>query len=84
MVSVMRLTKPALVSSPLVLACDELHDLALDSFRVTATSDLAVLPRIPHFGLGEILTLPQNFGYVNEEFVLCFVINATRSHCIQS
>lgn len=58
--TVMRLTKPTLmVHQP--LGCDP-RDLPGDSLANMAKKDLAVDPMLPNFALGELLTLPQNFG----------------------
>ena len=57
---VMRLTKPTLtVTHP--VSCDQ-RDLPGNHFQAMVNRDLATVKGLPCFALGELLTLPQNFG----------------------
>lgn len=58
----MRLTKPSLMASH-PLSCDP-RDLPQDAFRAIMSDDLAAPRGLDHFSLGELLTLPQNFGNI--------------------
>ncbi len=71
--AVMRLTKPSLMSSQRVL-CDP-RDLLQDSLTTVTKKDLGITGDLEAFALGELLTLPQNFGYDLE----LLTANVTRS-----
>ncbi|XP_069127207.1 trafficking protein particle complex subunit 13-like isoform X1 [Argopecten irradians] len=59
---VMRLTKPALMPyHPLI--SDE-RDLQGEIFAKMSDNDIARPAGVPYFGLGDLLTLPQNFGNI--------------------
>ncbi|XP_013389860.1 trafficking protein particle complex subunit 13 isoform X2 [Lingula anatina] len=59
---VMRLTKPTMmVSHP--VTCDQ-RDLPGNTLNDITAKDLATDKETPYFGLGELLTLPQNFGNI--------------------
>ncbi|KAK2145565.1 hypothetical protein LSH36_673g01000 [Paralvinella palmiformis] len=58
----MRLTKPSLMASQR-LSCDP-RDLPQDAFQTMMIHDLAAPKGLDHFSLGELLTLPQNFGNI--------------------
>jgi len=58
--AVMRLTKPSLMMAQPIL-CSPL-DLPQGTFSETLQKDLAVVKGLEQFALGELLTLPQNFG----------------------
>jgi hypothetical protein len=58
----MRLTKPTLMAyQPLF---SDSRDLCGDVIQQLNQSDLAKPPDLDCFPLGDLLTLPQNFGYV--------------------
>ncbi|XP_013389864.1 trafficking protein particle complex subunit 13 isoform X6 [Lingula anatina] len=60
--AVMRLTKPTMmVSHP--VTCDQ-RDLPGNTLNDITAKDLATDKETPYFGLGELLTLPQNFGNI--------------------
>ncbi|XP_064624897.1 trafficking protein particle complex subunit 13-like isoform X2 [Lineus longissimus] len=59
---VMRLTKPALtLNHP--ITCDT-SDLPKDSFNHVLKNDLTTVQDAPNLGIGELMTLPQNFGNI--------------------
>jgi len=58
---VMRLTKPSLMTSQLVLSCCQ-QDLPQDAFSTLTEMDASLQSQMPHFSLTSLLTLPQNFG----------------------
>ena len=58
----MRLTKPNLMPFQPV-ACES-RDLCGDLFLKMNSDDLAKPRHLDYFPLGDMLTLPQNFGYV--------------------
>jgi hypothetical protein len=60
---VMRLTKPSLMMSQ-PLSCVSTNDLFHDAFNEVIKSDISIEQELPHFALGSMLTLPQNFGLV--------------------
>lgn len=56
----MRLTKPSLnLNHP--IGCD-LSDVPRDSLNQILQQDLTSVAKAQYIGLGEFLTLPQNFG----------------------
>ena len=59
---VMRLTKPSLMNSH-PLTCDT-RDLPGDTLHDLLQNDVSISPGIEHFGLSDLLTLPQNFGNI--------------------
>ena len=60
-VVVMRLTKPSLMLTQPVGIGNHDH-LPGDTLQRAHQNDLAADNNIPQFGLGQLLTLPQNFG----------------------
>ena len=62
--AVMRLTKPTLMASRPLLSDD--RDLCGDLLQNVNQSDLAKPADLDLFPLGDLLTLPQNFGSVVE------------------
>ena len=58
----MRLTKPGLMAyHPLI---SDNRDLPGQLFSKINETDIARPDGVPYFGLGDLLTLPQNFGYI--------------------
>lgn len=60
LILVMRLTKPSLLPyHPLI---SDTRDLQGELLHGIQESDIAQPSGVPYFGLGDLLTLPQNFG----------------------
>ena len=63
----MRLTKPTLMPfHPLI---SDQRDLTSTLSEELTQSDIARPDDLSYFGVSDLLTLPQNFGYVDEELV---------------
>ena len=59
-IAVMRLTKPSLMPfHPLI--CDK-RDLSGGIYQQMDSDDLSKPSGVDYFGVGDLLTLPQNFG----------------------
>lgn len=60
LIVVMRLTKPSLMPyHPLI---SDTRDLQGELLQAIQKADIAQPDGVPYFGLGDLLTLPQNFG----------------------
>ncbi|KAK2191897.1 hypothetical protein NP493_43g05045 [Ridgeia piscesae] len=78
--AVMRLTKPSLMMAQPIL-CSPL-DLPQGTFSETLQKDLAVVKGLEQFALGELLTLPQNFGniFLGETFSSYISVHNDSAH----